>query len=95
MSLGKPFSKEAVGWPAGSDAKTWLIICKEECWIAGCEKGIFSQVSRYQPKYPDTNLWIAAMVESKHMSIMDNTWIATFLKAKHNHCIRQELVEIN
>ncbi len=77
----------------------WLasrIRCKHcSCPHAGKGCGVQTVHNASSKKYPGTNLWLAAMVDSKHTSIMAITWSTTLPKAKRKCCIGGELVEID
>ncbi len=83
------FKKKGVGWPGRSDARNAIALTQGK-------KVDYQAVRKASlAKYPNSNLWLAAMVDSKHMSIMANTWSRTLQKAKRKHCVGGELVEIN
>ena len=83
------FKKKGVGWPRGSDAKTVL------SHMQGKDVGYQTVRKASSEKYPGTNLWLAAMADSKHTSIMANTWSTTLSKAKRKRRVGGELVEID
>ncbi len=80
--------KKGAGWPAGSDVSNVIRYMQEK-------------EARYQvvqkatnENYPDTNLWLVAMEDSKHTSIMCNTWSTTLPKDKRRRGVGGELIEI-
>ncbi len=83
------FKKKGVGWPQGSDAKQVLRHMQQ--------KPVGYQAVRRATsiKYPNTNLWLAAMADSKHTSIMANTWSTTLQAAKRKRRVGGELIEID
>ncbi len=83
------FKKKGVGWPRGSDAKNVFR------HMQGRDVGYQVVRKASNPKYPDTNLWLAAMADSKHTSIMANTWSTTLPKAKRKRRVGGNLVEID
>lgn len=83
------FKKKGVGWPKGSDAKN---IVRH---MHGKDVGYQVVRKAENEKYPTTNLWIAAMADSKHTSIMANTWSTTIPKDKRKRRVGGELITID
>jgi hypothetical protein len=83
------FKKKGVGWPRGSDAKNVLK------HMQGKQVGYQAVRQATNEKYPNTNLWLAAMADSKHTSIMANTWSTTLPKATRKRRVGGDLIEIN
>ncbi len=65
------FKKKWVGWPCDADAKRVLHHMQQK------PVGYKVVCRATSLKYPNTNLWLAAMVDSKHTSIMTSTWSTT------------------
>ncbi len=83
------FKNKGVNWPRISDAKNVF------CHMQGRDVGYQVVCKASNPKYPDTNLWLAAMANSKHTSIMANKWSTTLPKAKRKRQVGGNLVEID
>ncbi len=81
--------KKGVGWPAGRDANNVLR------HMQGKDVGYQTVRKASNPNYPDTNLWLVAMADSKHTSIMCNTWSITLPKDKRKRRVGGELIEID
>ncbi len=78
-----------VGGPRGSDAKQVLHLMQQK------PVGYKAVCRATSPKYPNINLWLAAMANLKYTSIMANTWSTTLQAAKRNCHVGVELIEID
>ncbi len=81
--------RKGVSWPAGSHANNIT------CHMQGKDVGYQTAHKASNPNYPDKNLWIVAMADSKHTSIMCNTWSTTLLKGKRTRQVGRELIKID
>lgn len=61
------FKQNGVGWPKGSDAKN--VSRHMQCKDVGYQ--VVGKANNSD--YPNTNLWLASMADSKRTSIMVNT----------------------
>ncbi len=66
------FMKKGFGWPSRSNARNIV------AHMQGKNVGYQAVRKASLAKYPNTNLSLAGMVDSKHTSIMTNTWSTTF-----------------
>ena len=78
--------KKKAAWPAGTEGNVLL------AEMAGKDVGT---VRVWTGEKDGTRVWIAAMADSKHTSIMANTWATTLEKGqKRKRRVGGELVEI-
>ncbi len=75
--------------PKGSDASDII------WYIQGKEVGYQTAMNGSNSKCSGCDLWLAAMADSKHMSIMTNTWGTTHKHDKRRRRVGGSLVKVN
>ncbi len=83
------FKQKGNHWPKGSNAKNVLR------HMQGKQVGYQAVRQGSNPDYPQTNLWLASMADSKHTSVMANMWLTTLPKAKCKRRVGGNLIEID